>query len=146
MFETKKHIAVTDGNVEENRNAISDLSASVDKLPEVPVGTIISWVMVVDKAGGGVADLPKGWMRCDGSVIPDGIWKGKRVPNLNGDRRFLRGGSDENVLTLEDDQLFDHEHMTIDSGSSNPSTLGPLYVIRYCLKSNGVEVDGEVPH
>lgn len=40
------------------------------------------------------------------SVIPaPSVWEGGLTPDLNGQRRFLRGGSDEEALTLEDDQL-----------------------------------------
>ena len=95
---------------------------SVSNLPEVPVGTIISWVLRVDKSGATV-DLPDGWMRCDGSTVPSGsIWAGKKVPDLNGERRFLRGGPDEDLLTLEDDQVQDHHHIVVDPGHSHPFT------------------------
>ena len=57
-----------------------------------------------------IADLPDGWQRCDGSFIEKGIWAGKRTPDLNGERRFLRGGPDKDVLTLENDQIEDHDH------------------------------------
>ena len=91
---------------------------SVDGIPsDVPVGTILSWVLRVDDAGGEIVDLPDGWMRCDGSVIPHGsIWTGKNVPNLNGERRFLRGGNDEDMLKLEEDQMQDHIHDFEDPG------------------------------
>ena len=97
---------------------------SVNEIPpEVPVGTILSWVLRVDNDGGDIVDLPDGWMRCDGSVIPHGsIWTGKNVPNLNGERRFLRGGPDEDLLTLEDDQVQDHHHIVVDPGHSHPFT------------------------
>ena len=36
-------------------------------------------------------------------AIPEGIWAGSFTPNLNGEGRFLRGGQDNNVLTLEED-------------------------------------------
>ena len=74
----------------------------------------------MDNNGGEFADLPPGWMRCDGSVIGHGsIWEGKRVPNLNGEKRFLRGGLDKDVLKLEEDQLQDHEHVFNDPGHSH---------------------------
>ena len=94
----------------------------MSRLPEVPVGTIISWVLRVDKSGS-MAELPDGWMRCDGSTVPSGsIWAGKKVPDLNGERRFLRGGPDEDLLTLEDDQVQDHHHIVVDPGHSHPFT------------------------
>ena len=74
----------------------------------------------MDSNGGEFADLPPGWMRCDGSVIGHGsIWEGKRVPNLNGEKRFLRGGPDCSVLNMEDDQLQNHEHLVSDPGHTH---------------------------
>ena len=117
---------------------------SVSSLPEVPVGTILSWVLRVDNSSGGeIADLPEGWMRCDGSVIPPGsIWTGKQVPNLNGERRFLRGGSDAEILTLEEDQIMEHEHNLDDPGHAHP------YVDRYLDDSADSQYFGhkEVAH
>ena len=87
-------------------------------MPEVPIGTIIAWVLKVDKSSNGnISDLPDGWMCCDGGVIPSkSMWAGKRVPDLNGERRFLRGGDDKDMLKLEDDQLLEHTHNIADSG------------------------------
>ena len=74
----------------------------MDHLRELPIGTIISWILKIDKeTGTEIANLPEGWQRCDGSTIEEGIWKGKITPDLNGEKRFLRGGSDSKVLTLE---------------------------------------------
>ena len=40
------------------------------------------------------------------SYIPSpSVWEGSQTPNLNGYDRFLRGGTDEEALTLEDDQI-----------------------------------------
>ena len=55
-------------------------------------------------------------MRCDGTLIPntnESIWAGKTLPDLNGERRFLRGGSDSNVLTMEEAQLESHDHSVV---------------------------------
>ena len=50
-------------------------------------------------------------MCCDRSVIPHGsIWAGKKVPNRNGERRFLRGGPDGDMLKVEDDSVRSHNH------------------------------------
>merc|ERR1719342_219218 len=98
-------------SVLDNRNAI--------EVAEVPIGTIISWVMMVDKNGGEVAPLPENWQKCDGSVITHGIWEGKYTPNLNGEKRFLRGGGDNDVLTLEDDEILDHKHYSSGSASAD---------------------------
>ena len=112
-----QNISEVRNKVEENKVAIdfnseeiNTLGVEVDELVVMPIGSIISWVMKVD-SNGDFVDLPDGWIRCDGSTIPHGsIWAGKRVPNLNGEKRFLRGGSDDDALTLEDDMLLNHEH------------------------------------
>ena len=91
---------------------------SVDNIQELPLGSIIPWIKRVSNENGTeIAHLPEGWQRCDGSQIELGIWKGKTTPNLNGERRFLRGGLDTDMLTLEDDQLEDHLHK--DGGHSH---------------------------
>merc|ERR1712241_1100291 len=69
-----------------NKAAIDEMELEISELPEVPIGTILSWVVKVDKNGGDIASLPDGWLRCDGSTIPAGsIWTGKTLPNLNGE-------------------------------------------------------------
>ena len=56
-------------------------------------------------------------MRCDGGLIPPpSVWAGQRTPDLNNERRFLRGGRDETVLTMEEDALQDHTHSVVDPG------------------------------
>ena len=88
-------------------------------MPEVPIGTILSWVVKVDNNGGEIASLPDGWLRCDGSTIPAGsIWTGKTLPDLNGERRFLRGGSDDDVLTLEEAQMESHDHSVVSASAT----------------------------
>ena len=85
---------------------------------EAPLGTITAWV-AFPSTNGTVPPvaLPDGWRRCDGSLIPaPSIWEGKVTPNLNGERRFLRGGSDADMLKLEEDQLQEHTHKVTDPG------------------------------
>merc|ERR1719167_965396 len=58
-------------------------------------------------------DLPEGWVRCDGNLIPHpSAWAGYPTPNINGLHKFLRGGADKAELTLEDEttKLPDHTH------------------------------------
>ena len=104
---------------------LTNFISIVDKLAVFPIGTILSWVMKID-TNGDFVELPDGWMRyffefisnqeifdlrCDGTIIPHGsIWEGKTVPDLNGERRFLRGGPDSDVLKMEEDQVEDHHH------------------------------------
>ena len=71
-----------------------------------PIGTIIAWTMKVDADGSSTGDIPAGWQRCDGSVIsPPSIWAGERTPDLNNERRFLRGGSDTSVLSRKQNNM-----------------------------------------
>ena len=92
----------------------------MSQLSEVPVGTITAWILNVKDADK-FADLPDGWVRCDGSIIPHGsIWAGKQTPDLNNEKRFLRGATDKEMLTLEDDQIQDHEHIFNDPGHTHP--------------------------
>ena len=70
-----------------------------------PVGSIVAWVPHVD-SGDPNENLPNGWVRCDGSVIPlPSIWAGRHSPDLNGKRKFLRGGQDATALDMEDDMI-----------------------------------------
>ena len=91
----------------------------VSNLKEFPVGTILSWISRTSGAEE-TADLPDGWVRCDGGTIPHpSIWAGKYTPNLNGEKRFLRGGIDADQLKFEEDQIQDHLHEFNDPGHSH---------------------------
>ena len=55
-------------------------------------------------------------IRCDGSTIDHpSPWAGKLTPDLNTERRFLRGGHDSDQLKLEDDSIKSHDHSTKDT-------------------------------
>ena len=87
----------------------------------LPVGSIIAWVIKPTKYTSELASLPDGWVRCNGDIIPKpSIWAGKLTPDLNGEKRFLRGNSDRYVLTLEEDQMQDHKHTLKDPGHAHP--------------------------
>merc|ERR1719342_1817251 len=124
-------------SVLDNRNAI--------EVAEVPIGTIISWVMMVDKNGGEVAPLPENWQKCDGSVITHGIWEGKYTPNLNGEKRFLRGGDDNDVLTLEDVEILDHKHYSSVSSSADATVhdYGHTHTTFAAQEDSGHSYDGD---
>ena len=65
---------------------------------------------------GGTIDLPAGWQRCDGSTIEHpSPWAGMLTPDLNNEKRFLRGGHDEEQLTMEEDAVKSHTHSTKDA-------------------------------
>ena len=64
----------------------------------------------------------------------ESIWAGKRVPDLNGKRRFLWGGDYASVLTMEDDQLQSHEHTLNDPGHSHTYTEPILIRLEIILR------------
>jgi len=102
--------------IDENKLSIETLYDSVDQLPDVPIGTILSWVSKTHDADETV-ELPDGWIRCDGGTIPQpSIWAGKYAPDLISEKRFLRGGPDSDQLKYEEDQLQDHQHEVSDPG------------------------------
>jgi len=74
-----------------------------------PIGTILAWVPKPQDSFASL-ELPDGWMRCDGTHITKGPWKGGKTPDLNSVGAFLRGGKDDHALEMEDDQVEDHSH------------------------------------
>merc|ERR1712062_607647 len=46
-----------------------------------------------------------------------GIWAGSKTPDLNNNRKFLRGGKDTTALEMEDSMFQDHTHQ--DSGHTH---------------------------
>ena len=61
-------------------------------------------------------DLPAGWQRCDGSIIGHpSPWAGSLTPDLNNEKRFLRGGHDGEQLQMEEDSMKSHSHSTKDA-------------------------------
>ena len=64
---------------------------------------------------GETIDLPAGWQRCDGStIVHPSPWAGKLTPDLNNEKRFLRGGHDSDQLKLEEDTVVSHNHTAKD--------------------------------
>ena len=58
--------------------------------------------------------------RCDGTTITaPSPWAGEMTPNINGEGRFLRGGSDGDLLKREEDSLQQHTHGVSDPGHSH---------------------------
>ena len=52
------------------------------------------------------AVIPMKTYQMDGSVIAQpSIWAGRHTPDLNGKRKFLRGGQDATALDMEDDMI-----------------------------------------
>ena len=95
---------------QEQDSAISDLD-------NLPLGSIIPWVNKPDQDTLHVEEIPDGWALCNGSTIAEGVWKGEKTPNLNGEGRFLRGGQPHEVLNLEEHMVEDHTH--IDNGHTH---------------------------
>ena len=56
--------------IEQNREDIDNNKDSIDDLSMAPLGTIIAWVPKPSQAAVEFIDLPDGWVRCDGSLIP----------------------------------------------------------------------------
>merc|ERR1712227_20663 len=121
VTENDQEIAINAQKIQENTDSITETGSIVSAMADLPIGTIISWVSKVDNSGGESSDLPEGWLRCDGSIIPaPSIWEGKLVPDLNNEMRFLRGAPDSSILTMESDQLEEHKHEVNDPGHTHP--------------------------
>ncbi|MCE5217807.1 hypothetical protein LLH03_12355 [bacterium] len=72
----------------------------------VPIGTIVAW----HKNLTGCPALPAGWVECNGGTLdnPDSPYHGQTIPNLNGDKRFLRGSTVSG--DLQQDAMQGHYH------------------------------------
>ena len=87
----------------------------------------MAWTPYPNKNNDNPATIPSGWVLCDGSQINEGIWKGQTTPDLNGSKRFLRGGHVGDALNLEEDSLQDHTHS---HSINDPGHVHP-YIDRY---------------
>jgi len=107
------------GNVTVLETDITDLEDVLNKLVTSPIGSIMAWVTKPENdAEEELSSLPDGWVYCDGNIIPEpSIWAGANTPDLNGQKRFLRGGHYETMLDTEEDQFQDHTH--VDEGHSH---------------------------
>ena len=86
---------------------ISELETEMDDLTNslsgLPLGTILSWTPYPDRNTQHPVEVPPEWVLCDGAEITEGIWAGHTTPNLNGEKRFLRGGAVADALNMEED-------------------------------------------
>ena len=117
--ENKAYIEQNTANIDENEIKIDENADIINKLHLAPIGTISAWVTkpMKETVEDEMVSLPEGWVRCDGATIPEpSVWAGQLTPNLNGEKRFLRGASDSEVLNLEEDQMQDHKHQVSDPG------------------------------
>ena len=97
-------------NITANTEAIRDNNETITYIQSTnpPIGIIIAWVTKTNESQTEniLDELPLGWMKCDGSEIPeDSPWAGLNTPNLNSEGRFLRGGKQRNTLELQDDSF-----------------------------------------
>ena len=84
-------------------------------------GAILAWSPYPDIDTPNPATVPRGWVLCDGSEITEGDWKGRRTPDLNKSKRFLRGGHVGDALTMEEDSV-NAEKLTYEDRFYNPDT------------------------
>lgn len=75
--------------LEKQNNLLEDL---------IPIGTIFSWCEYTKEI-----KLNENWVRCEGQIIEDieSPLNGKKIPDLNGQRLFLRGGEKSGEIQSE---------------------------------------------
>lgn len=75
----------------------------------VPIGAIVAWHKNIAAA---LPPLPDNWVECNGGTISDAESPidGEAIPDLNGDARFLRGGSTSGTEEAEDTLIPNHSH------------------------------------
>ena len=79
---------VTGNQLSENFN---DFINFWNDLVLIPIGGLSFW----HKNLTGTPDLPEGWVEVNGQTIddPESLYDGVTIPNINGQNRFLYGGS-----------------------------------------------------
>jgi len=76
-----------------------------------PLGSIVAWHRDFPNT-----PAPSGWVECNGQVIGDPLspFLGQTLPDLNGEARFLRGGTATGVL--QTDAFQGHRHSASNNG------------------------------
>jgi len=75
-----------------NASAAADMAAAITSAEgSIPIGGIIAW----HKTFANTPALTEGFVECNGQTLSDSDspYDGQIIPDLNGDARFLRGGS-----------------------------------------------------
>ncbi len=82
-----------------------------------PIGSIIPWHKSLNLS----ITLPEQWVECNGQTISDtdSPFNGQAIPDLNGEGRFLRGGTTSGEY--QEDQMQSHKHN--DSGHQHQNSL-----------------------
>ena len=82
--------------ITQNTNSIHSIETDVDDLQsnmvKMPLGTIVPWTPRPSSDTSHQSSIPDQWQACDGSAIKEGPWAGRKTPDLNLSKRFLRGG------------------------------------------------------
>jgi len=95
----------------------------------LPLGSIIAWHRDIDPDNY-LPPLPPGWAECNGQVLddPESILHNQKIPDLNGEGRFLRGGQASGNMQAQDWKSFSvvssegsytHDETTIPKGGFN---------------------------
>jgi len=129
-----------DEKVNSNSERIDQNTEDMNALTLAPIGTIAAWVSKPSKetSDNEKVDLPNGWVKCDGSSIPHpSVWAGTLTPDLNGQKRFLRGSNEKDMLTLEAEttRLPDHKHNATSSPHSH--TYTETHISNTCKTASG---------
>ncbi|WDD97446.1 hypothetical protein [Thalassomonas actiniarum] len=95
----------------------------------LPIGAIIAWHKGMENS----LELGEQWLECDGQTVFDeeSPFYKKKVPNLNGEARFLRGSNSSGIMQDHDWKSFSiqntgpgaytHEPVTIPKSGINTS-------------------------
>lgn len=100
----------------------------------VPIGSIIAWHK--NFAPPPIGELPSEWLECNGQVIddPTSPYHGKTLPDLNGNKRFLRGNATSG--TEQSDAFQGHKHTSLafvwgNLGNKYQISVNPTPTIEY---------------
>ncbi len=92
--------------VDVQENGDMEVQGAISGFGVVPIGSIVAW----HKNLFGTPSLLDGWVECNGQVVddPESPYDGQTLPDLNGEKRFLRGGATSGED--QSDALRSHPH------------------------------------